>query len=106
MTIKKFINLALDNKIINVRNSEKLFNYCDLVHNKKSLDYDDLRLKLNKIIDCYKQEHSNPFTILANEFDYSLNHLFGCKNGSYNVGFKLAEKVEKKYEQLKKEGLL
>ena len=106
MTIKKFINLALIQEVIDVRNSENLHNFLNQIKGKRILDQDDLRLKLVKIIDCYKKKYCNPFTNLANEFDYSVNQILGCRNGTYNFGFKLAEKVEKKYEELKNEGLI
>ena len=104
MTIKKFINLALDNQIIDVRNSENLHNFLNEINGKKTLNQDDLRLKCQKIIDYYRTMYGNPYTILAWHFGYSLNQILGACKGNLKIGAKLAEKVEKKYDELKNEG--
>ena len=106
MTIKKFINLALDNKIIDVRNADNLNDFLNQINGKKILNQNDLRLKCQKIIDMYKTQYSNPYSVLANQFGYSLNQVLGACKGDLNFGSKLAEKVENKYLELKKEGLV
>ena len=106
MTIKKFINQALDNKIIDVINADNLHNFLNQINGKKILNQDDLRVKCQKIIDYYSSQYSNPYTVLSGQFGYSLNQVLGACKGDLNFGSKLAEKVENKYSELKKEGLL